>query len=70
MKNIRLFCKQQPPIDQKVVSELIKWLRAKDCNLYFDQETAELISEPATCSPEEIPTLSDLVIVLGGDGTL
>jgi NAD+ kinase len=53
-----------------VVSELIKWLRAKDCNLYLDQETAELIGESSTCSPEEIPTLSDLIIVLGGDGTL
>ena len=36
----------------------------------MDQNTADLTGEPATCPQEEIPTLSELVIVLGGDGTL
>ena len=70
MKNIGLFCKQRPTVDQKVVSDLIQWLRTQDCNLYMDQNTAELIGETAPCSQEEIPTRSDLLIVLGGDGTL
>ncbi len=70
MKNIRLFCKQRPTVDREVVKELIQWLRGKDCNLYIDQDTAKLVGEAATCSNEKIPTPSDLIIVLGGDGTL
>jgi NAD+ kinase len=70
VKNIRLFCKQRPTVDKKVVSDLTQWLRAKGCNLYIDQNIAELAGETATCSQEEIPTDSDLIVVLGGDGTL
>jgi NAD+ kinase len=70
VKNIRLFCKQRPKVSQKVVSDLAQWLRTRDCNLYMDQDTADLIGETATCSQEEIPQNSDLIIVLGGDGTL
>lgn len=36
----------------------------------MDQNTAERIGETAAGTSEEIPRLSDLVIVLGGDGTL
>ena len=36
----------------------------------MDQNTAELTGEPATCPQDEIPSHSELVIVLGGDGTL
>jgi len=57
-------------VDQKVVSDLVQWLRTQDCNLYMDQNTAEMIGETSPCSQEEIPTRSDLLIVLGGDGTL
>ena len=53
-----------------MVSDLAQWLRARDCNLYMDQATAELIGETAPCPQEEIPARSDLLIVLGGDGTL
>ena len=52
------------------MSDLTQWLRAKGCNLYIDQNIAELAGETATCSQEEIPTDSDLIVVLGGDGTL
>ena len=70
MKNIRLFCKQKPTVDKQVVSDLTKWLRERGCNIYMDQDTGELIGETATCSKEEVPANSELIIVLGGDGTL
>lgn len=70
MKNIGLFCKPRPSVDPKVVNDLVQWLRERNCKLYMDQNTADLTGEPATCPQEEIPTLSELVIVLGGDGTL
>ena len=70
MKNIGLFCKPRPSVDPKVVSDLVQWLRERDYKLYMDQNAAESIGETATCSHEEIPNLCELIIVLGGDGTL
>ncbi len=70
MKNIGLFCKPRPSVDPKIVTDLVQWLRERDCKLYMDQNTADLTGEPATCPHEKIPSLSELIIVLGGDGTL
>ena len=70
MKNIGLFCKQHSSANKKVVSRLAQWLRERGCNLFMDTDTAELIGETTVYSQEEIPTRSDLIIVLGGDGTL
>lgn len=49
---------------------MVQWLRERGYNLHMDQIAAELTGEIATCAPEEIPALSELIIVLGGDGTL
>ncbi len=68
VKNIGLFCKPRPSVDPKVVSDLVQWLRERGCKLHIDQNTAEFTGE--TASHEEIPSLSELIIVLGGDGTL
>ncbi len=70
MKNIGLFCKPRPSVAPQIVNDLVQWLRERNCKLYMDQNTADLTGEPATCPQEEIPNLSELVIVLGGDGTL
>ena len=48
----------------------MSWLQERDCKLFMDQDAADLIGETATCSYEEIPDASELIIVLGGDGTL
>ncbi len=36
----------------------------------MDKNTAAIIDEPPTCDKEDIPQRSQLIIVLGGDGTL
>ena len=36
----------------------------------MDEGTAELIGEEATCSHKEVLSISEMIIVLGGDGTL
>lgn len=57
----------------KVVPPLLAWLTARGVKVYVDPETAASVS----CAPsadqrrrDELPTLVDLLIVLGGDGTL
>ena len=70
MKKIGIFCKQKPNIDAKIVSELAQWLESKNCTVYLEPDTADLIGKNPSISKEEVATNSDLVIVLGGDGTL
>lgn len=54
-----------------IVPVLLDWLRARQVVIVYDQETAASISsaEPGIAR-QEIPPRVDLIIVLGGDGTL
>lgn len=56
----------------RVVPPLIDWLRAHGAEVVCDSETGDCIG-PVTAQMrkrEELPAHSDLLIVLGGDGTL
>jgi NAD+ kinase len=56
----------------RVVPPLIAWLRAHDAKVVCDSETGECIGALAgeTRKREDLPGCCDLLIVLGGDGTL
>ena len=56
----------------RVVPPLIAWLRAHDAKVVCDSETTGCIGALAggTLPREELPACADLLIVLGGDGTL
>jgi NAD+ kinase len=54
-----------------VAPGLLTWLQDRGLNVFCDSETAECISSSCKVKArEEIPGVSDLLIVLGGDGTL
>lgn len=55
-----------------VVPPLIHWLKAHGAEVICDSETSDCIGPLAgeTCKREELPGCTDLLIVLGGDGTL
>ena len=56
-----------------VVAELAGWLEARGVQPIFESETAALVGVPPgrpTFSRDELPRACDLVVVLGGDGTL
>src|SRR4029079_10477234 len=56
-----------------VLADLAKWLDARGAAAVFDAETAKLAGVPtgrATVSRDDLPSHCDLVVVLGGDGTL
>jgi NAD+ kinase len=54
-----------------VAPGLLTWLADHGVNAVCDRETAECIPSNCNVKPrEEIPAMSDLLIVLGGDGTL
>jgi NAD+ kinase len=56
-----------------VLAELAGWLEARDVRPVFEEETARLAGVPPdrpTVSRDELPRECDLIVVLGGDGTL
>jgi NAD+ kinase len=56
-----------------VLAELAGWLEARQVEPVFEQETAALVGLPAdrsTSSRDDLPRHCDLIVVLGGDGTL
>jgi NAD+ kinase len=56
-----------------VLAELAGWLEARDIEPVFETDTAALAglpSERPTVDRDELPNACDLMVVLGGDGTL
>ena len=56
-----------------VIAELAGWLDARAIRAVFDKETAALVGLPAgrpIGTRDELPQMCDLLVVLGGDGTL
>jgi NAD+ kinase len=56
-----------------VLAELAGWLEARDVTPVFETHTAALVGLPPgrpTSSSDDLPKACDLVVVLGGDGTL
>jgi NAD+ kinase len=56
---------------EAVVPELLKWLEARGIQVFCDEQTASCLPSPRPAhAREELPAQSDMLIVLGGDGTL
>src|SRR5262249_19784410 len=55
---------------QEVVPQLIEWLRQRNLCVRLDQETAVYAPGEEGVPRQQVPEGCDLVIVLGGDGTL
>ena len=56
-----------------VLAELAGWLEARGVRAVFETQTAKLAGVPAgraTVSDDDLPRECDLIVVLGGDGTL
>ena len=70
MKKIALFAKVHDPRCQVVAGELITWLVARGCEPLVEEHLARHLEWPRGLADELIPGEADLVVVLGGDGTL
>jgi NAD+ kinase len=68
MKKIGIIAKNIPDA-QKAAKKLAAWLASRGKKVFIDNETASAIRLPGY-NPESIPGLVEMIIVLGGDGTL
>jgi len=67
---VGIMAKPGIPHASAIVSELVEWLHAKGVEARLDTETAAYLGQADGLPREEVPEGTQLVIVLGGDGTL
>jgi len=71
MKRIGIVAKIDRPEAKSVVPELVEWLTGRGLQVVLEKETAALYPKAATAARKaDLPAQADLLIVLGGDGTL
>jgi NAD+ kinase len=70
IKRVGVVIKPHAPGVAGVLAELEKFLTAKGIEPVLEQAAAEKIGRTGGLPREQVPVESDLVVVLGGDGTL
>ena len=72
MKRIGIVAKTDRDEAKDVVAGLLQWCIARDCVPVLDKETAGLCPDAAvaTTRKPDLPAQVDVLLVLGGDGTL
>jgi NAD+ kinase len=68
MKKIGIIAKNIPPA-ARALRKVAAWLAGKGRTVVLDEQTAAVLGTRG-CRPQDLPSLVDMVIVLGGDGTL
>ncbi|MEC7641827.1 MAG: NAD(+)/NADH kinase [Nitrospinota bacterium] len=70
VKKIGIFCKDAPAVSREIITKLVKWLKDRNFEILMNENAAAITGEPSSHEEAEIPGFADLIIVLGGDGTL
>jgi len=71
MERVGIIAKIHTPGIREILKELYQWLTERRIQVFFDQRTGKLLDNPKEVhSKAKIPSLVELIIVLGGDGTL
>ena len=69
MKRIGIICKIGRTEPLEILKDFLPWLREKGYEVFLDAETARALDTEGY-SRSQIPSLADVIIVLGGDGTM
>jgi NAD+ kinase len=69
MKKIGIICKLNRTEPRDILRDLVPWLQQKGCEVFIDIETASAMGIRGY-ERTEIPSLVEVVLVLGGDGTM
>jgi NAD+ kinase len=70
MKRVGIYAKRNHPDVAKPASEAVAWLTERKIDVYLEEELAATLGKSGGYPGGAIPALVDLIIVLGGDGTL
>ncbi len=69
MKSIGIIVKPHHAEAKRVLEGLVPWLAERGKAVVMDGETAALVGGESEVAKEQVPERSDMIIVLGGDGT-
>jgi len=70
IKTVGIISKPAVPAAAELVPTLMRWLAERGLTLRYDEETANYAGKRDGMPRENVPDGTDLIIVLGGDGTL
>jgi len=71
IKRIGIISKPKKTEIREIVPSLIAWLRERNIEIFIDKETGAILErQEKSLSRNEMPSQVDLLVVLGGDGTL
>jgi NAD+ kinase len=71
IKTIGIMSKPKKPEVREIVPQLVHWLHERSIQVLIDKETGSALDGSEKCvTRNEMPSHADLIIVLGGDGTL
>ena len=71
IQKIGIISKPRKAEIREIVPPLLGWLRERRIEAYMDKETGAILESSEKClTRNEMPAQADLLIVLGGDGTL
>jgi NAD+ kinase len=71
IKTIGITSKPKKPEVREIVLQLVHWLHERSIHVLIDKETGSALDGSEKCvTRNEMPSRADLIIVLGGDGTL
>ncbi|MEA3361811.1 MAG: NAD(+)/NADH kinase [Thermodesulfobacteriota bacterium] len=70
MKKIGVYAKKNHPDAEQIASDIWERFKLEKIEVLLEDSLAEQIGQVNGYAGEEIPELVDLIIVLGGDGTL
>ncbi|MBZ5594287.1 MAG: NAD(+)/NADH kinase [Acidobacteriia bacterium] len=70
IKTVGIISKPAVPAAAELVPTLMRWLAERGLTVRYDEETAKYAGTRDGMPREKVPEEADLIIVLGGDGTL
>ena len=68
--SVAIITKRNIIASKQVVFDLVKYLKKKGKKIYFDNNSAALFKDEEGLKKEKLLKLADMVVCLGGDGTL
>lgn len=70
IQNVAIFAKVHDPRCLGIAGDLIAWLEERGCTPLAEAELTRQLGYPKALTEDEIREQAELVVVLGGDGTL
>lgn len=69
MKRIGIICKRGKIEAIEILRGFVPWLKSKEIEVFVEPEAAKLLNAKGV-EKEQMPSLVDLIIIFGGDGTM